>query len=526
MKKLGTSWLVPLAETAIIRRLADAAMVRHAHYRVRELDRMDAAKVQEHTLLKLVRHASRTRFGIDHGFDSLSTVTEYQARVPLRDYEFFWEHYWKDRYPAIDNQTWPGPIPYFALSSGTTSGTTKYVPVSHEMVKANRKAAFTSTALFRHVFPQSHLLTGKFFFLGGSTDMRPLPNGSFAGDLSGVAAKEVADVVRPYTFPPLDLGTIGDWEVKLPRLAEASIREPITAVSGVPSWMLKLFDTVLQLSGKRTLADVWPELRLIVHGGTLFDPYREAFRKTIGNDAVQTIDVYPSSEGFIASEDPRYHLLRVLPDLDLFFEFIPVEELGQERPTRHTLRTAEVGVNYAIALTSCAGVWSNLIGDTVRFESLAPPLLRFTGRTKYFLSAFGEHLIQEEVDRAVALAAQRTGVMTVDHHVGPVYPTEPNRPGFHQYFVEFRGSPPADLEVFRTILDGELSRLNEDYAAHRVGNLTMLMPAIRVVPEGGFAEWMASRGKAGGQNKVPRMDNTGAITKQLGEWLNQRDMKR
>lgn len=525
MTILGTSWLAPFADSTIVRRLADAAMVRHAHRRTQELDRMDAAKVQDNTLLKLVRFARNTRFGRDHGFDSITSVSEYQARVPIRDYEFFWDHYWKDCYPVIDNSTWPGVMPYFALSSGTTSGSTKYIPVSHEMVKSNRKAALTSTAFFRHSVPSAKLLTGKFFILGGSTELRKLANDSFAGDLSGIVAKEVEGVLRPYTFPSLELSTIGDWEVKLPRLAEASIREPITAIAGVPSWLLRLFDLVLQLSGKRTIADVWPELRLVMHGGTLFEPYREAFEKTIGRDAVHYVDIYACSEGFVASLDPRYGLLRIIPDHDVFFEFIPVNELGHERPTRHTLRTAQVGVNYAIALTTCAGVWSDLIGDTVRFESLSPPLLRFTGRTKYFLSAFGEHLIQEEVDRAVARAAKICTVMTVDHHVGPVYPTDPKRPGYHQYFIEFRERPPANLETFTNELDAELSRLNEDYAAHRLGNLTMLKPVVRVVPPGGFAAWMSSRGKAGGQHKVPRMDNTGVITKQLGAWLDSFDRK-
>ena len=245
----------------------------------------------------------------------------------------------------------------------------------------------------------------------------------------------------------------------------------------------------------------------------------ETFKTIIGNDAVKFLDVYPCSEGFIATEDPRYKLLRLIPDHDLFFEFIPLEEVGTDQPTRHTLRTAEVGVNYAIVLTSCAGVWSDLIGDTIRFESLHPPLLRFTGRTKYFLSAFGEHLIQEEVDRAIAFAASGCGVMTVDHHVGPVFPNDSHKPGYHHYFVEFRDGSPRDLSQFVKLLDDELCRLNEDYAAHRLGNLTMLPPIVKVVPRDGFAKWMASRGKAGGQHKVPRMDNTGTITTQLGEWF-------
>ncbi|MGL4421779.1 MAG: GH3 family domain-containing protein, partial [Gemmataceae bacterium] len=350
-------------------------------------------------------------------------------------------------------------------------------------------------------------------------DLRSQADGSLAGDLSGIAAKEVYDAIRPYTFPPPELTLITDWEVKVQKLAEASLRQPISAISGVPSWMLILFDRVKQLSGKSTLAEAWPALRLVIHGGTKFDPYRELFRQEIGSDAVKFCEVYPCSEGFIATEDPRYPgLLRVIPDAGNVFEFVPIEDLESARPTRHTLANIELGVQYAVIVSSCAGMWSYLVGDTVCFESRNPPLLRFTGRTKYFLSAFGEHLIQEEVDSAVAVAAKTFGVATVDHHVGPLFPTDPKLPGRHRYFIEFRSKSP-DLGEFARVLDAELSRLNEDYAAHRVGDLTMLSPEVICVPPGGFAEWMKSRGKFGGQNKVPRMDNNGTLTAELARFF-------
>lgn len=517
-----TAWLAPLLDRRWVRQAADAGFVRVAHYRTAQLDRMDAAAVQDATLMRLVRRAARTRFGADHGFDRIRTVEDYQDRVPIREYNAFWDEYWKAVYPNLAGQTWPDHIPYYALSSGTTTGSTKYVPVTWEMVASNRKAAMTTMAFFRHAYPKSPIFNGKFFFLGGSTDLRKQDDGSLAGDLSGIAAKEVSDAVRPYSFPPLDLSLIPNWEVKLQKVTEQAVREPITAISGVPSWVLTLFDRAKQITGKSTIADIWPTLRLIVHGGTKFDPYRELFRKEIASDLVQFCEVYPCSEGFVATEDPRYRRLRLLPDHDVFFEFVPVEDLGKDRPTRHTLRTLEVGVHYAVVITSCAGLWSYLVGDTVTFESKVPPLLRFTGRTKYFLSAFGEHLIQEEIDQAVAVAAKATGVDTIDHHVGPVYPSDPRQPGYHLYLVEFRGTKPPNLDEFAKSLDDKLCELNEDYAAHRVGDLTMLRPRIRVVPPGGFTEWMKSRGKEGGQHKVPRMDNAGAITQQICEWLDRR----
>ncbi len=514
-----------LAGSRIARKIADVGFTRVAHRRTAELDRMDAGKVQESTLLDLIKRARDTRFGQDHDFAMIRTIRDFQARVPVRDYEFFWERYWKDPYPRLDNLTWPGKFPYYALSSGTTSGTTKYLPISGEMVRSNRHAALTTMALFKHSHPHLDLFRGKFFFLGGSTDLRTQADGSFAGDLSGIAAKEVSPVMRPYTFPPLDLTLLSDWETKIQILAERSVREPITALSGIPSWMLILFDRIKAITGKRTVAEIWPDLRLVIHGGTSFEGYRDLFRREIGNEAVQFCEVYPCSEGFIATEDPRFPgLLRVVPDHDIFFEFVPTSEFDDSgklpnHSVRHTLANVEPGQDYAVVVTNCSGVWADLIGDTVRFERRDPPLLKFTGRTKFFLSAFGEHLITEEVESAVTHASKETGVSWVDLHVGPVFPADPKQPGHHLYLIEFRDAAPADLDRFATLIDRELIRLNEDYAAHRVGDLTMLRPRVRVVPHGGFNEWMRSRGKFGGQNKVPRLDNTAKLTQNLIAFL-------
>lgn len=516
-----TAFLAPIADLPWVRRAADVLLLRYAHNRTTALDRMDAGKVQHDTLLSLVRRARSTRFGREHDFARISSVADYQARVPVREYEYFWETYWRDNYPRLDGVTWPGFIPYYALSSGTTSGTTKYIPVSREMVRSNRKTAFTTLALFRHTHPDAKLFTGKFFFLGGSTDLRPQPDGSRAGDLSGIASRELAECLRVYTFPPYELTLITDWQEKVNRFAELSARENITAISGVPAWMQRLFDRVKAVTGKKTIAEVWPNLRLVVHGGTKFDPFRDLFRREIGCDRVKFCEVYPASEGFVATEDPRYGLLRVVPDHDVFFEFVPVEDLGKDHPARHTLADVEVGVQYAVVVTSCAGLWSYLLGDTVAFEKRVPPLIRFTGRTKYFLSAFGEHLISEEVEKAVAEACRACGVFQLDFHVGPVFPADPSRPGHHLYLIEFADRVP-DLKHFAAVIDEVLTRINEDYGPHRVGDLAMGMPEVRVVRRGGFDEWMKSRGKYGGQNKVPRMDNSGTLTRELVRWFEQR----
>lgn len=501
-----------------LRRAADAGLARYARRRLARLDHRSAARQQREWLLHLVRKAQRTRFGRDHDFASIRSVADYQRRVPLRAYEVFWRDYWQPAFPRLVDVTWPGLIPYFALSSGTTSGATKYVPVSREMTWSNRRAGLTTLALFLGAHPGTPLFTGRLFFLGGSTDLARPADGVLAGDLSGIAAREVPSVLRPYTFPPLDLALLQDWDRKMQLLAERGAMENITAVGGVPSWLLVLFERLLQVTGREHLAEVWPGLRLVLHGGTKFDPYRALFRRLIGSDCVRFQETYPASEGFIAAEDPRHGLLRLIPDHGVFCEFVPVAELDRPSPTRHTATDLELDVPYAVVLTTCAGLWSYVLGDTVCFERRDPPLLRFTGRTKYFLSAFGEHLISEEVERAVAAAAAATGSEVVDFHVGPVFPDQPGRPGRHRYLVEFERLP-VRLEQWAAELDAELARANEDYAAHRRGDLTVLPPEVCPVRRGGFAAWLRSKGKLGGQHKLPRMDNEGRLTAELYEWL-------
>jgi hypothetical protein len=374
--------------------------------------------------------------------------------------------------------------------------------------------------LVRACHPETALFTGRMFFLGGSTSLTRLDPESalpLGGDLSGIATREVPAFLRPYVFPPAELALLTDWDQKLDQLAERSSRLPIALVSGVPSWLLVLFERLRQVTGQEHIADVWPTLRVVVHGGTRFDPYRSLFRRLVG-DGVQFLETYPTSEGFIAAEDPRHGLLRVIPDHGIFFEFVPADELGQDRPTRHVLADVVPGMQYAVVLTTCAGLWGYVLGDTVCFEQRDPPLLRFTGRTRQFLSAFGEHLIGEEVERAIARAAEATVADVTDFHVGPVFSDTPGLPGRHCYLVEF-AVPPPSTDAFARELDAALCRINEDYGAHRAGDLTMLAPEVVAVPHGGFAAWMRSRGKLGGQHKVPRLDNTGRLAAELRHWF-------
>jgi phospholipid N-methyltransferase len=503
---------IPRSAGALVeRRLVNLGFRVAGGRRRRTFERMNPALVQQQVLRKLVSRARDTCFGRDHRFRQVRSVSDFQDAVPIRTYEALWADYLRGSYPILENLTWPGRIPYLALSSGTTEGPSKFIPVSAEMVRSNQKAVSTMLAWHQARRPGSKLFHGRLCVLGGSSDLETVAPGVRQGDLSGIAAVELPRLLRPYTFPPLELALEADWDRKLSRMAEAACNERITLVSGVPSWMRVLFERVLARTGKSTIAEVWPHLELVVHGGVKFDPYRESFRSMIASKAVSFQEVYPSSEGFIGFGDPRTGLLRLVFDHGLFYEFVPLDELDSARPSRHWLGSLEPGVNYAIVVSTCAGMWAHLIGDTVRFEALSPPLFTFTGRTRYSLSAFGEHLINEEVESAIAFSLAETGSGARDWHLGPVFsgPT-----GHHLLVIEFV-SKPSDLSRFRKVFDEQLAEHNDDYRAHRTKGAGLPAPAVMVATPGSFEAWMRARGKLGGQHKVPRMDSSGSITGEL-----------
>ncbi len=491
----------------------------YARYRLAGLAALDPAIAQQRQLLSLVSRAKETRFGAGHGFARIRSVQDYQAAVPLRGYEEFWSAYWRGSFPVLNNVTWPGRIPYFALTSCTSAGITKNIPVSPELVWANRRAAVD--LLVHHIAnrPRSRVLGGKNFMLGGSTDLMQCAPGISMGDLSGIAVNEVPRWARSRYFPPRDLALIADWEEKIERLASRSLEEDIRTVGGTPSWLLVLFERLKASkpdAGGR-LAGYYPNLELLVHGGVNFEPYRQRFHDLLQGSHAETREVYPASEGFIALADRGpADGLRLLLDNGLFFELVPAGELGSPNPTRHWIATAETGINYALIVTSCAGLWSYVIGDTVRLISLKPPRILVTGRTSYSLSAFGEHLIGEEIEGAVAAAAAAIGASVSDFSVSPIYPAQAGAVGYHLYAVEFSAPvPAADCAIFVQLVDEKLCAANADYTAHRAGALSMLAPQIKVLPPGTFANWMRSRGKLGGQNKVPRIILDAALFESL-----------
>ncbi len=366
--------------------------------------------------------------------------------------------------------------------------------------------------------PESRLLAGRVFMLGGSTGLVRRAPGVFSGDLSGIAMAGMPGWARLRHFPPRDLDGIVDWEEKIDRFAERSLDTEIGAVAGTPSWLLILFERLAELAGKgggtRRIADIWPGLEMLSHGGVAWSPYRDRFAALLEGSGAETREVYPASEGFFAVADGADgEGLRMLLDTGIFYEFVPLDGLDDGNPDCRWIGDAEPGVNYALAVTTCAGLWRYLVGDTVTVVERDPPRVLVTGRTSYMLSAFGEHVIGAEVEQAVAEAAGSIGATVTDFAAGSLFPEETGARGGHLYIVEpgpeagGAGLDAAREARFAERLDAALCRLNDDYASHRAGGYGMDAARVRFVPPGAFAQWMKSRGRLGGQNKVPRIVN-------------------
>ena len=463
-----------LAATPVLRLVARA--------RVGRMQALDPAAAQEALLLRLLRRAKETRFGRAHGFDAIRDVTGFQARVPIRRYEEFWRDWWQPDFPLLRDVTWPGLVPYFALSSGTTSGTTKYIPVTREQMAANRGAAIDTLAWHLHACPRSRPFAGLSFMLGGSTAFQELAPGVRGGDLSGIAAHEVPRLLRGRAWPPEEIALIPDWDAKLATLADRTPRTEIRVLTGTPSWLLVLLHRM-----SRDGAPPFPHLELLVHGGVAWPPYRDRIAPLLPLGCA-TREVYPASEGFVAIADRgEGEGMRLVLDRGCFFEFVPVEELPAPEPRRHWAATLETGVDYAVVLTTSAGLFAYALGDVVRFVDRAPPRLLVTGRTAWMLSAFGEHVTGEEIARALDAAVSSTGAALGEWCCGAEFAGELGR---HRLIVE---SANADSTLIATVFDAALSTANEDYAAHRRGG-QMLPPEVVIVPPGRFETWMRAQG--------------------------------
>jgi hypothetical protein len=481
----------------------------YARHRLRQLARQRPAEDQARLLMALVGRANATRFGRDHGFGRINSVADFQAQVPVRAFDDFWADYWRDGFPRLRDVSWPGLISTFAVSSGTTTGETKYIPLTRPMLRANTRAA--ADILVHHIAnrPASRVLAGRSFMLGGSSRLKTEAPGVFSGDISGIAMDRMPWWARARYFPPRGLARIDDWEEKMAALAGPALAADLRLIGGTPSWLLRFFDSVANAhpSGVNSAAALFPNLEVLVHGGVHFAPYRTRFAAWLEGSGAELREAYAASEGFIAIADAAPgEGMRLNLNGGLFYEFVPMAELANAEPTRHWAATIETGVDYAIVVTSAAGLWAYRLGDVVRFVDRDPPRLLVMGRTSYMMSATGEHLIDDELEEAIAAAATAIGETVTDFSVGARYPQGPGEVCTHVYVVEFASLPrgPA-AETFARVVDEALCATNADYRAHRPGSLGG--PSIEVAHPGTFAAWMKRRGKFGGQHKVPRVIN-------------------
>ncbi len=499
--------------------------------------RRTTAQVQIRQLRRLLEVAASTRFGRTHGFSALTRtgdadlVRAYRAQVPVRDYEGFRADVARMREGAEPDVLWPGLVRHFAQTSGTTAGD-KYIPVSREMLRANRRAAldiFATAARFGVSLPD--MLTGKALFLGGSTDLTRGPQGILTGDLSGLVAPMIRWPVSALYLPGRRIALMSDWPAKIEAMAAACVHADVRMICGMPSWMLVLCERVLELARARgrpagTLRDVWPNLRLLVHGGVKYGPFEPRVRAlwsgtAAGPDVPCRLEIYPASEGFIAMQDVRGDPgLRLLTDLGTFYEFIPLERVHDAAPEAVTAEHAEPGRRYVVCMSTCAGLWRYVIGDVVEFDSVpdapgrpgtGPARLRIVGRHRHFINAFGENLIVEHIENAVAAAASAAGLTVGEFTAAPVYPdagASPPRPAGLELAVEVQErTDGARLAPFAEAFDAALKRQNVDYTTKRTGSVGMAPPTITVLPPGAIHRWMQSRGKLGGQHKCPRCAN-------------------
>jgi len=502
----------------------DATPLLRAYARLRagRLARQNPAALQRETLLRLLSRAVPTRFGRDHGFSEIDDYQAFRERVPLRRYEDFWREYWQPAFPRLIDCSWPGLIPFFAATSGTSTGTTKYIPVTPAMIRSNRKAAFDLLIFHLMNRPASRIFGGRNLLLGGSTKLVRQAPRVYSGDISGIAAATMPRWSRMFGSPPRDIASLSDWTEKIARLAEVALAQGIRSISGTPSWLLLFFDQLAARYHDRRAApaEFFPDLELIVHGGVNFAPYRARFAEWLSGSNAELREAYPASEGFIAAADRGPgEGLRLMLDSGIFFEFVPVEEMGAMRPQRHWIGDIEAGVDYAIVVTTCAGLWAYMIGDTVRFVSRDTPRLLVTGRLSYTLSAFGEHLTGEEIEGAVAAAASKIDAGVRDFAVGALFPERPGELGGHLLIIEFeRLISDSEKQAFAASFDRDLALRNLDYEAHRAG---MRAPEIRVVSRGAFAEWMRRRDRLGAQNKVPRVISDADLFRDLRQFAGQ-----
>jgi hypothetical protein len=460
---------------------------------------------QREVLQDLVTHGQNTEFGRKHGFKELFSIRKFKQQVPIQDYEDL-KPYMDRLMEGEEHLLWNTPVNWFAKSSGTTNDKSKFIPITDESLEdCHFQAAKDVLTLYYNYNIESDLLTGKGLVIGGSHQVSKINEEIQYGDLSAVLLQNTPMWANWIRTPELSIALMDEWEGKIEMLAQSTIIENVTSISGVPTWTMILIKRILEITGKATLKEVWPNLELYIHGGVSFVPYREQFEKVIG-EGCNYLEMYNASEGFFAAQDnPDEDGMLLFLNHGIFYEFMPVEEYGKPKPKTIGLQEVETGKNYALVISTNGGLWRYLVGDTIQFTSTFPFRIKVSGRLKQYINAFGEEVIADNSDKAIAIASQKTGLIVNDYTAAPVYFGD-NRKGAHEWLIEFEDEP-VNTEQFAYELDCALKSLNSDYEAKRYKDIALTLPHVHALKKGIFRAWLKSKNKLGGQHKIPRLCN-------------------
>ncbi len=463
--------------------------------------------IQRRQLTNLLQVAQGTEFGTKYGFSTLKEYRQFAANVPLSSYEEL-KPYVERIQAGEQNLIWPTSIQWFAKSSGTTNDKSKFIPITQESLNdCHYRAGKDCVALYLQANPESDFFSGKGLILGGSHDVKNLSSHCCFGDLSAVLIENLPALVNLIRVPEKEVALMSEWEDKLERIANSTMSENVTNLSGVPSWFLVLIKQMLKKSGKSYLTEIWPNLEVFFHGGISFDPYRAQYKELIPSDRMHYMETYNASEGFFGIQnDLTDPAMLLMLDLGIFYEFIPLNEVDSSNPTILPIWEVEVGKNYALVITTNGGLWRYQTGDTVKIASTSPLKITISGRTKHFINAFGEELMVDNAEKALATTCLQTDSLLNNYTAAPVYMSGSAK-GKHQWLIEFEKLNVSVAE-FAIILDGELQKLNSDYEAKRYKSLALEQLEIVEARKGLFHDWLKERNKLGGQHKIPRLSNT------------------
>ena len=489
-------------------KLLSPAISRLARLRLDAIAQWQAHPIeaQRAVLQHLVTEAQYTAFGRRHRFSHTFKIREFKQAVPIHTYEDL-QPWIEKMMRGEENLLWNTPIEWFAKSSGTTSHRSKFIPVSQQSLDENHyQCSKDVLTLYYFHFPDSDLLTGKGLVIGGSHQVSQLGEDIKYGDLSAVLMQNTPFWGHWLRTPELSIALLDEWETKIEQLAQTTIHENVTSISGVPTWTLVLCRRILEITGKKCIKEVWPNLELYMHGGVSFTPYRQQFEQIMGAP-IYYLEMYNASEGFFAAQThPGEDGMLLMLDHGIFYEFMPIDEYGKDNPKTIGLQDVEVGKNYAPVISTTGGLWRYLLGDTIQFTSVFPFRVKVSGRLKHYINAFGEEVIVDNTDHALAIACQQCGATVNDYTAAPVYFSGQGK-GAHEWLVEFDIAPP-DPETFAQALDDALRQINSDYDAKRYKDFALERLQLTLLPQGSFNEWLKSKGKLGGQHKVPRLSNT------------------